>query len=70
MIEAILFGYWFGGILWILVWGYRAYDAWRIDRKQALQFAWLSPVWPFVVIFVGGKRFFVWLYGVWNEARH
>lgn len=64
--PAYLYG--FGGLMWFIFWAQSAYDVWPRNRKRGLRFAWLTPIWPFVIVFVVGRRFLNWLWGLWDEA--
>ena len=53
--------YFYVAFLWL--W-YNAWGAHRYNRKHHLRLAWLTPVWPFVVLWRVAK----WLWELWEEA--
>ena len=51
------------GVAFLWLWS-NAMDAHGYDRKHHLRLAWLTPVWPFVVLW----RVAQWLWELWEEA--
>lgn len=51
------------GVAFLWLW-YNAWGTHRYNRRYHLRLAWLTPVWPFVVLW----RVAQWLWKLWEEA--